>query len=401
MSPAGVLRKPRRATAPRVSASANGSAGKRVLFAGGGTGGHLYPALALADALREQRTDIRTHFVGARRGVEARVLPDRGVEYTLLPLEPLRRDRVWQNWRLLPASARGLRGLRALFRSFRPDLVVGTGGYASGFAGAYAVAARVALGIQEQNAYPGLTQRVLSRYARQVHLGFPEAERHLKPGARTRIFVLGNPIRPPDPGLHAGDCRAHFGLSRDAVVALIVGGSQGSLAINEALTGALELVAAARLSRPAGLEVLWATGPAHIDAIRARLALIQLEWVHAVDYIHDMPRALAAASLAVSRAGAMATAELLAWGVAAILIPLPTAAADHQRVNAEALAAAGAAIDLPQSQLTAERLWSELTALVGDAARRATMAKHARARGKPDAARQIAQRLLLLLEDRA
>lgn len=372
----------------------------RVLFAGGGTGGHLYPALALAGALRAVRPAVDVHFVGARRGVEAAVLPRRSVPHTLLPFEPLRRDAPWRNWRLVPSALSSALGLRRLFRRFRPELVVGTGGYASGFTGVWSVLRGIPLAIQEQNSYPGLTQRLLSRWARQVHLGFPEAERYLRPGRRTRVYTLGNPIRPPDASLDRGECRRGFGLPEQGRVCLVFGGSQGARAVNEALAAALELAVRGELpAPPPSLRLLWATGPAHLAAVESRLAgSPALEWVRMVGYIDDMPRALAASDLAVSRAGAMSTAELLAWGIPSILVPLPTAAADHQTRNAEALAAAGAALHLPQSELTPERLWAAILDLASDDARRAQLASAARDRGRPDAAREIALKLLELLE---
>ncbi|HUH12477.1 MAG TPA: undecaprenyldiphospho-muramoylpentapeptide beta-N-acetylglucosaminyltransferase [Longimicrobiales bacterium] len=374
----------------------------RVLFAGGGTGGHLYPALTLAEALQAERPGLEVHFVGAHRGVEARILPQEGVPHTLLPLEPLRRSRPWQNWRLVPSMAKSLAGLRRLFRSFQPDLFVGTGGYASGPAGLVALLSGVPVAVQEQNSYPGLTQRWLARGARQVFLGFPEARAHLHPGPRTAIHELGNPVRPPRPDADRAGARRAFGLAEGGVVALVVGGSQGALSVNEALLEALEGVAAGRLpAPPAQAQLLWATGPAHEEAMRARLAPLGLGWVHVRGYIDDMPRALAAADVAVSRAGAIMTAELLAWGIPALLVPLPTAAADHQTHNAHALDDAGAAVMLPQSGLTGARLWTELVGLMGDDARRAAMAGRARERGRPDAARAIAREMLALLGEAA
>lgn len=372
----------------------------RVLFAGGGTGGHLYPALNLADALRAERPGVQVHFVGARRGVEARVLPAKGEPHTLLPLEPLRRDRFWRNWKLGVSSVRVLRGLASLFRHFPPSLVVGTGGYASGPACAWALLTGAPTAVQEQNAHPGLTTRWLSRWVRQVHLGFPEAERELHPGGHTQVYVLGNPIRPPDPSLDRVACRREFDLSADSIVGLVVGGSQGARAINEALVGTLQGVAVGALPpRPAGFELLWATGPSHLESVRERIDPLELDdWVHAVGYIDDMPAALGAADLALSRAGAMATAELLAWGIPAVLVPLPTAAADHQTRNAHTLAEAGAAVHLAESELQPGRLWADLTGLARDEPRRARMASCARERGRPEAAREIAQKLLTLVE---
>jgi UDP-N-acetylglucosamine--N-acetylmuramyl-(pentapeptide) pyrophosphoryl-undecaprenol N-acetylglucosamine transferase len=372
----------------------------RVLFAGGGTGGHLYPALALGSALQELRPDTEVHFVGARRGVEARVLPEQGVAHTLLPFEPLRRDRVWQNWRLLTGGVGSVLGLARLFRRFRPQLVVGTGGYASGPACGWAVLTGVPVAVQEQNSYPGITTRALGRWARQIHLGFPEAARHFKPGRRTEVLALGNPIRPPDPSLSREECRRHFGLAPDAIVTLVVGGSQGARAINDALAAAIEGVARGRLPEPpARLQILWATGPTHFDAVSGRLSSLGVDrWVRVHAYIGEMPLALAASDLAVSRAGAMATAELLAWGIPAVLVPYPFAAANHQAHNAAALAAAGAASDLPEREVTPERLWSELASLVAEDTRRVAMAERARERAHPHAARAIAERLVTLLE---
>ncbi|HEX8433099.1 MAG TPA: UDP-N-acetylglucosamine--N-acetylmuramyl-(pentapeptide) pyrophosphoryl-undecaprenol N-acetylglucosamine transferase, partial [Longimicrobium sp.] len=156
--------------------------GPRVLFAGGGTGGHLYPALALAEAFQRLHPDAEVMFIGAQRGVEARVLPEKGVKHILLPLEPIRRAKPWQNWRLVPAMLRSAAGLRSVFASFRPDLVVGTGGYASGPAVAWAALNGVPSAVQEQNSYPGFVTRTMGGRVRQIHLAFPEARRYLKPG---------------------------------------------------------------------------------------------------------------------------------------------------------------------------------------------------------------------------
>lgn len=371
----------------------------RVIFAGGGTGGHLYPALNIAAAMRAAKPGLETVFVGARRGVEARVLPEKGVDYQLLSLQPIHRRQVWRNWRLLPSLLSSVWSLARLTTRLRPSLVVGTGGYASGPACGWAVLTGIPLALQEQNALPGLATRWLSRFAGQIHLGFPEALRHLRPGRATEVHQHGNPIAPPDSAPDPGRARESYELEAASTVVLVVGGSQGARAINEALMDALERVADGTASRPDGVELLWATGPAHVDGIRARLKPLGLEdWVHVLGYIDDMPSALAAADLAVSRAGAMATAELLAWGVPAILVPLPTAAADHQAHNARALAEAGAAVALPEADASPDRLWAEVVALAGDAGRREGMRTKALERAAPEAARRIAADLLRMVE---
>jgi UDP-N-acetylglucosamine--N-acetylmuramyl-(pentapeptide) pyrophosphoryl-undecaprenol N-acetylglucosamine transferase len=371
---------------------------KTVILAGGGTGGHLYPALALGAALQDLDPDIHVHYVGARRGVEARVLPGQGVEHTLLPIRGFQRDGVWKNWRLVPALSGTLLGLAKLYRRLRPDLVVGTGGYASGPAGMYAVMTGIPVAVQEQNSHPGFVTRVMSRWARQVHLGFPEAEQQLKPGPHTEVLALGNPIRPPDASIDRTSARERFGIAPNALVLLVVGGSQGARAVNEALIGALEQVVRGDLApRPAKLEILWATGPTQLDSLRVRLKDLQLPWLHVHGYIDAMPEALAATDVAVSRAGAMGTAELLAWGRPTLLVPLPTAAADHQTHNARALEQAGAAIMLTEKDLTPERLWRDVLSLTADDARREAMARAARERARPEAARRIAEKLHSLI----
>jgi UDP-N-acetylglucosamine--N-acetylmuramyl-(pentapeptide) pyrophosphoryl-undecaprenol N-acetylglucosamine transferase len=368
----------------------------RVLFAGGGTGGHLYPALALAEALQRDHPGIDVHFVGAQRGVEARVLPNEGKPHTLLPFQPLHRSRVWRNWRLVPAFVKSANGLRRLFKDFKPQLVVGTGGYASAPACMWALMHRVPVAVQEQNSHPGLTTRTLSRWVRQIHLGFPEARRYIKPGKLTEVTALGNPIRPPDPTIDRAAARATFGLRSDGVVVLVVGGSQGSRAINEALIGAITQ-AQPEISQAPKLEILWATGPNHIESINSRLPEHTRTWVKTIGYIREMATALRSADVAISRAGAMGTAELLAWGIPSLLIPLPTAAADHQTHNARALAEAGAAVMLVERQLTPEKLWQELARLVSDDALRRKMSAAALDRARPHAAEDISQRLVALL----
>ena len=372
----------------------------RVLLAGGGTGGHLYPALAIEAALRALRSDLESHFVGAERGVEARVLPARRLPYTLLPMEPLRRDRPWRNWRLVPSLIRSLLAARRLCARFRPHVFVGTGGYASGPVALVAHLRGVPVVLQEQNAYPGIVTRLMAPRARQIHLGFPEARPHLKPGPRTEVLDSGTPVRTPDDSTDARAARAALDLPAGATVALVTGGSQGALAINEALAAAIAGAARGELPPPQpGLIILWVTGPSHLAAASEALAAAgSPEWVRAVGYLDDMPVALTAADFALSRAGASTTGELLAWGVPSVLIPLPTAAADHQRMNAVALAGDGAALVLEQAALSPEALWRALNELAADPERRARMSAAALRRARPHAARSIATRVLQLAD---
>lgn len=373
----------------------------RVLFAGGGTGGHLYPALNLGEAVRRADPDAEVFFVGAERGVESRVLPEKGVPHQLLPMEPIHRGKPWENWKLLPAMAGAFGGLRRIFRAFRPDVVVGTGGYASGPAVAYALLRGVAVALQEQNSYPGFVTRKLAGRVRQLHLAFPEARRHLHPGPRTEVFEYGNPITPPNFAIDRAEARARFGLG-EGTVCLVTGGSQGARAVNEALLADVRGVVEGRIEAPPpGFELLWATGTGNFDSVQSRLGQMgQPAWVKALPYINDMPGALASADFAIARAGAMSLAELCAWGVPPILVPLPTAAANHQHHNAVALADAGAALLVPEPQLGDGTLWAHVLELARDPARRAQVAAKAKERGRPDAADRIANELLRLVPAR-
>jgi UDP-N-acetylglucosamine--N-acetylmuramyl-(pentapeptide) pyrophosphoryl-undecaprenol N-acetylglucosamine transferase len=351
-----------------------------VLIAGGGTGGHLMPALAIAAAIRAAEPGKRVVLVGAMRGVEATLLPTRAFPYHLLPAEPIYRRQWWRNVRW-PFLALGLmREIGRLLERERPALVIGTGGYASGPVVWAAARRGIPTAIQEQNAFPGLATRWLSARARQVWLGVPEARRFLRVGRDTEVIDTGNPIVPPDPS-RAEPARVRFGIDRTRPVALISGGSQGSVALNEAIADVV------RAGGFGGATLLWATGRGSYERFRE---LHHPPAIQVFDFLDPMADAYAIADVAVGRAGMMTIAELCAWGIPSILIPLPTAAADHQTGNARVMAEAGAAIHLPQAELTPGRLGSALSSLLSDRALRAEMAARARARGRPDAGARIA-----------
>ncbi len=359
----------------------------KVLLAGGGTGGHLMPALALADALQALRPDIEPVLIGAQRGLEAKLLPKQSRHrFHLLAVEPIHRRAWWRNvrwlWRLRPI----MRQCHDILERERPVFVVGTGGYAAGPM-LWACRRRgIPIALQEQNAFPGITTRLLARGASQIHLGFPEAERHLRPGSRTDIFTFGNPISPPSPNLpDRAAARSTLGIEPGERVCFVVGGSQGARKINQAVSAALD---AGALD---DVVVLWSTGPATWDEFSRHEAPPRRQLKPFWD---PVSLAYAAADLVVSRAGAQTMSELSAWGLPAILIPLPTAAANHQAQNAEALARAGAAQHLPQALLDSGTLASRVNQLLRAPERLADMSQKASERSHSDSARRIAERLL-------
>jgi UDP-N-acetylglucosamine--N-acetylmuramyl-(pentapeptide) pyrophosphoryl-undecaprenol N-acetylglucosamine transferase len=361
----------------------------RILIAGGGTGGHLMPALALADALVAERGDVEPVLVGAERGVEARLLPSRPWRYHLLPAEPIHRRAWWRNFRWPLILTRLLREGSRVLAEERPVLAVGTGGYAAGPILTQALRRGIPVALQEQNAYPGFTTRRLARRARQIHLGFPEARRHLSPGPATEVFEFGNPIvPPPSPHTDRAAAREKLSIATDARVVFVTGGSQGARSINRAVAAALS----------EGLlddvVVLWGTGMGMWEQYRG-FDLPPRRRLRA--FWDPIGQAYAACDLVVARAGAMSTAEICAWGLPSVLIPLPTAAAGHQSENAEALARGGAAVHLPDPLLGGGRLAEEVQGLLADPERLTQMGVAAAARGHPNASQNIARQLLAIV----
>lgn len=360
-------------------------AGPLLLFAGGGTGGHLYPGLAIARALGPLAPQLRPWFIGARRGIERDVLPGTGFPHTLLDLHPLYRRTPWDNGRTVRGAVGAWRALSALARAEgMPVGVVGTGGYAAGVALAWGRAHGLPTVLHEPDSHPGLTTRVFAGGARALFLGFPEAMAHLPARARPRCHPLGCPIEPPPAAVDREAARRHWGLPSDAFVVLVVGGSQGARALNDAMR------AWVAQGLPPGVALIWATGRREAEVYLGA----EGPQVRVRPYLEPIADAYAAADVAVTRAGAMTIAELCAWGIPSILVPLPTAAQDHQTQNARATAAAGAALHLPQGELSPARLSELVVRLQQDPARRAAMAEAARTRGRPAAAQAIAHGVL-------
>lgn len=394
-----------------------------VVFSGGGTAGHFHPARNIAEALAGEAPGVRPYFVGAEGRIEAAELPGLGHPYRLLrvaglqsPLGAMRRagGGAASLRRFVSASAGNARALWLLagavarlvpdFRRRGAAAVVATGGYVSAPAGIAGGLLGLPVVVQEQNRHPGATTRLLARWARQIHLAHPEATQRLPGRARGRVVHSGNPIRPLPPEAQRGReaARRALGLPAAGAVVLVVGGSQGARKMNRATIEILQD------EMPDEREfVLWVTGRAHFDDAAAAVADRPRDRFKVVPYLapESMYRALAAADLAVSRAGAMATSEFLAWGLPAILVPLPTAAAGHQAGNARALDEAGAAVHLPErdesgADLRGERLWNEVRRLLGTPGLLPAMSAAARARARPHAAREVASAIAGLLRPR-
>ena len=346
-----------------------------IVFAGGGTGGHLFPALAVADELRRRHSERAVVFIGGRQGLEGRLVPKAGYPLRTLPMSGLKGASLGK--RLLGALAAASAVGRCLvwFLARRPALVVGVGGYASGPAVLAAWLLRIDTMLMEQNHFPGATNRWLAPRADAVCVPSEAAKKRLDGIG----IVTGNPVRPEFAAIGPSP-----NGQRPSV--LVFGGSRGARSINRAMSEAL-----------AGLEaispaprIVHQTGPEEFDAVARAYASHPGLSADVRPFIDDMPAVLAAADLVVCRAGATTLAELAAAGRAAILVPYPHAADDHQRMNAEAVRDAGAAVVIRDSDLDGARLASEIRELSADRSRRDGMAAAARALARPDAAARIA-----------
>jgi UDP-N-acetylglucosamine--N-acetylmuramyl-(pentapeptide) pyrophosphoryl-undecaprenol N-acetylglucosamine transferase len=348
------------------------ASGPTVVIAGGGTGGHLYPGLAVAEALAARGR--RVEFVGTANGIEARVVPTAGFPIHLLPGRQLRGGGVGRAVLGMGSLARGVGRARAVLAELRPGLVVGAGGYASVATVLAARMRRVPSLLLEQNVIPGAANRLLGRLGSRVCVGFEETVARFAPG---QAVHTGNPIRTRVIETPR--------LQRDRLGLLVVGGSGGAHNVN-----AMMLEAAGHIvDLLRAVDVLHQTGPTDAPGMRAAYAQLGLP-ARVEPFIDDMGAAYAGADLVVARAGAMTCAELTALGLPSILVPYPFAADDHQRANAEVLVRAGAADMIADRELTPQRLAAAIAGLVGDAARRTKMAANARALGRPEAAVRVA-----------
>ena len=345
----------------------------RVLIAAGGTGGHIYPGIAVANEVKRRDPESAVRFVGTAKGLENRLVPKAGFELSLIESAGLKSVGLAGQVRGLMLLPKSFLAARRLIREFRPEVVVGAGGYVSGPVLLTAAAMRVPTLVMESNALPGFTNRRLARFVDAAAVSFEESLTHF----RGKGVVIGNPVR-----------REFFEIKRKerdpgSFSVLVFGGSQGARAINEALVAALPHLAEVKDRT----RVVHQTGEADFETVRQGYEAAG--WSARADvrkYIDDMVARFAESDLVVCRAGATTTAELVAAGKASLMVPFPFAADDHQRKNAEALQSAGAAVMILQQEATGARLAQEISALASDPSRVTQMEESARRLARGDAA---------------
>lgn len=368
------------------------SAGLRILIAGGGTGGHLFPAIAIREALASLSTEctVEVLFVGTKHGLEAELLPHIGERLKFLWISGFAGRNPAQKLLVFVQLFVSMIQSAALLASFRPHVVVGTGGFASGPIVFCAQLLGFPTLLQEQNAFPGLTTRLLARFAKKTCVHFPET--HSKLPRPERVLITGNPLRTSLASVDQKQARQFWGFDEDRPVLLVVGGSLGARSINNAVAEALPQI----LPRT---NILWQVGrtglPQNADRALCERAISSHQLVIR-EFIHEMPMAYAAANLALCRAGAVTLAELALVGLPAILIPYPFATHQHQDWNAQAYEKAGAALRIADRELTGEKAGQTITALLENPNHLQEMSNAMQAFAKPNAAVDIAKIIMEL-----
>lgn len=365
----------------------------RIIVSGGGTGGHIYPAVTIANQIKEQQPEAEIIFVGTKEGLESDIVPRYGYPIEFIEVSGFRRKLSFDTIKSLFKLLTGLIDAFKLIRKIRPDLVVGTGGYVCGPVLFLAALQGIPTCIQEQNAMPGVTNKILAHFVKKVFLGYAEAAKFF--GGNSEKIFTGNPIRKEI--LEVARVAAVEKLKLDPAkkTILVSGGSRGAKSINDAMV----LVEKALAGR-SDVQIVHITGEAGYEQFVGQVEkkVLMSDNIKVFSYMHDMPLALAAADLAVFRSGAIGLAELTAKGIPSILVPYPYATANHQEYNARAIESAGAAVVILDKILSGEILLKEIEKLLADESKLQKMQDAAKAMGRPEAAKDIARKVLTLLK---
>ena len=358
-----------------------------IVFAGGGTGGHLFPALAMADEVRKKVPDADITFIGTRNRIEARVVPQHGYRFEAIWISGFRRKWNLDNVLFPLKIATSVIQSFVLMWKLKPRVVVGTGGYVCGpplFAASFLGIPTL---IQEQNSYPGVTTRLLAARVKEVHLSFESSRRYVT--RRDNVYVSGNPTRENMGKVPRAEGAAWFGMNPERKTLLVFGGSLGASSINSAVAKILPSLIASQI------QIVWQIGEGDFDRMKALVPRGAGEQVKVYRFIDKMEYAYAACDLAVCRAGATTVAELARAGVVSVLVPYPFAAADHQTENARAMVDAGAAVMIKDTEIGG-KLLETVEALFADRGRLQGMRSKASQVGNPDATAILARAVINL-----
>ncbi|NCB41188.1 MAG: undecaprenyldiphospho-muramoylpentapeptide beta-N-acetylglucosaminyltransferase [Clostridia bacterium] len=320
----------------------------KVIMACGGTGGHIYPAIAIADKIKRKNPDAEILFIGTQRGMESTLVPQNGYAFQHISASGFNRKNWLKNGRTLVDIIKGSRQARALMKTFHPDFVIGTGGYVTGPVLKEAHRLGITTYIQEQNAVPGVANKMLEKYASKVFVSFSDSAKFFKD--QSKLVFSGNPIRKAFSLAALLDCRKKLGISEKDFMVLIFGGSLGAEVLNKE---ALKMIRAVETE---GINIFFVTGSRYFEDVSATLLSMEnAQFVTLIPYADNMPELLTAADLVISRAGAIALSEITACGKPSILVPSPNVTNNHQYYNAKALEMVGAAVLLQEADFSEEQ----------------------------------------------
>ena len=360
----------------------------RLLISGGGTGGHIYPALALIEAIKQKEPDSEILYVGTHKGLESRIVPSAGVPLKTIKIQGFKRSLSLENFKTVYLFLKSVHDCKKIIRDFKPDVVVGTGGYVCGAVVYAAARMKIPTFVHEQNSVAGVTNKFLSRFVDKVGICFEDARKDFP---ASKVVFTGNPRAQQVAGMKdTGRLEKEYKLRKDLPTVMIFGGSRGAEGINAAALKAIPQFAKKEY------QVLFVTGKVHYDKIMAKDEAKNLpDNVRIEPYIADMPVILPEGASIVGRAGATSLAEITALGIPTILIPSPYVTNDHQTKNAMSLVNKDAALMIKEKDLTADTLVKNIDEIMNDSDKRLQMGKNAKKAGIPDAANQV----IKVLED--
>lgn len=353
----------------------------RLMISGGGTGGHIYPALALIEALKKREPNSEILYVGTEKGLESRIVPEQNIAFKTIRVQGFKRSLSLENFKTIGLFLKSVGDAHKMIKDFRPDVVVGTGGYVSGAVVFAASLQHIPTVIHEQNSVVGVTNKFLSHFVTKIGISFEDARKDFP---AKKVVFTGNPRATQVAQMQPNSALSEYGLKSDVPTLLIFGGSRGAEKINSAMVAALPEL------KKRDYQVLFVTGNVHYKKIMAQLDPETLGKNCVVrPYISEMPRLLPDFEAILGRAGATSLAEITALGIPSILVPSPYVTNDHQTKNANSLVRKGAAKLLPESELTGKTLLKATDALMNDQSLRQQMGDAARKMGRPHAAEDL------------
>ena len=362
----------------------------KVIMTGGGTGGHIYPAIAIANKIKEKCPEAEILFVGTKRGMEKELVPKSGYPLEFITVSGFNRKNLLKNFKTAADLLKGNREARSIIKSFKPDIVIGTGGYVCG----PVVRAAKKLGcrtfIHEQNAYPGMTNKLLEKYVEKVFVAFADAKKYFK--HPEKLMVTGNPVRKVFYDADSAEAKKELGLAENEFAILSFGGSLGALKLNQMMLELFE-----KFNGVEGIHLYFVTGKYYNKSVKEELAARGIEIcdnVTVMEYIDHMEKYLPAADVIISRSGALAVSEITVAGRASIMVPSPNVTGNHQYFNAKSVADVGGAFLIEEKDLTAELLYEKIMYLKENEAARHAMEQNSRMAAPEDAAEIIADYVL-------